>query len=124
MKIDIVVRSELTGDDSCSALGFTAKSFSPVLALCRQLVEAGHDPSMPLEAWRGDVLCLRVRSIGEAAGLEINPRGTGFQTGGCGGYSLAHASKRGGRYTALSCAPRAPAHRTHQRATVGQGRAD
>jgi hypothetical protein len=34
---------------------------------------------MPLEAWRGDVLCLRVRSIGEAAGLEINPRGTGFR---------------------------------------------
>jgi hypothetical protein len=79
MKIDIVVRSELTGDNTCSALGFTAKSFSPVLALCRQLVEAGHDPSMPLEAWRGDVLCLRVRSIGEAAGLEINPRGTGFR---------------------------------------------
>jgi hypothetical protein len=73
MKIDIVVRSELTGDDSCSALGFTAKSFSPVLALCRQLVEAGHDPSTPLEAW------LRARSIGEAAGLEINPRGTGFR---------------------------------------------
>jgi hypothetical protein len=78
MKIDIVVRSELTGDDTCSALGFTAKSSSPVLALCRQLVEAGHDPSIPLEAWRGDVLCLRVRSIGEAAGLEVNARGTGF----------------------------------------------
>jgi hypothetical protein len=29
MKIDIVVRSELTGDNTCSALGVTAKSFSP-----------------------------------------------------------------------------------------------
>jgi hypothetical protein len=120
MKIDIVVRSELTGDDTCSALGFTAKSFSPVLALCRQLVEAGHDPSMPLEAWRGDVLCLRVRSIGEAAGLEINPRGTGFRRASAAGTASPMRLTEG-----AATAPRAtrPAHRTHQRATVGQGRA-
>lgn len=42
------------------------------------LVDAGHDPGLPLEAWRNGVLCLRVRSIGEAAGLEINAHGTGF----------------------------------------------
>jgi hypothetical protein len=30
-------------------------------------------------ALRGDVLCLRIRSIGEAAGLEVNGEGTGFR---------------------------------------------
>jgi len=55
-----------------------AESGSPVLVLCRKLVEAGHDPAAPLEACRGDVLCLRVRSIGEAAQLEIGGNGVGF----------------------------------------------
>src|SRR5215472_11770084 len=59
------------GSDCCSALGMTARSPAPVLALCRRLVEAGHDSATPLEAWRGDVLCLRIRSIGEAAQLTI-----------------------------------------------------
>jgi hypothetical protein len=42
-----------------------------VFALCRALVTAGHDPNRPLHAYRGDVLCLRVRSIGEGARLTI-----------------------------------------------------
>jgi hypothetical protein len=42
------------------------------LDLCRALVEAGYDPTTPLEAYRGDMLCLRVRSIGEAADLRIS----------------------------------------------------
>jgi hypothetical protein len=74
-----LIRAELTGSDGCSALGLTINSSSPVLALCRALIEAGHDPATPLEAYRGDVLCLRVRSIGEAAALEINGEGTGFR---------------------------------------------
>jgi hypothetical protein len=40
---------------------------------------AGHDPTTGLEAYRGDVLCLKVRSIGEAAQFEINAYGTGFR---------------------------------------------
>jgi hypothetical protein len=72
------IRAELTGNQ-CSALGVTARAAAPVLALCRKLVAAGHDPALPLEAYRGDVLSLRVRSIGEAAGLEINGDGTGFR---------------------------------------------
>ena len=73
MKADLIVRAELSGDDTASALGITVKSGSPVLALCRKLVEAGHNPANPLEAYRGDTLCLRVRSIGVPAGLEIPP---------------------------------------------------
>lgn len=72
------IHAELTGDDGCTALGVVARSPSPVLLLCRLLVAAGHDPARPLEAWRGPVLCLLVRSIGEAARLKINGPGTGF----------------------------------------------
>ncbi|MFY9839327.1 MAG: hypothetical protein WAK55_23200 [Xanthobacteraceae bacterium] len=47
--------------------------------MCRKLVEAGHDPATPLEAWRGKTLCLLVRSIGEAARLEVSGEGVGFR---------------------------------------------
>jgi hypothetical protein len=69
-------RAEL-GGDTCTALGIIAKSGSPVLSLCRKLVEAGHNPAMPLEAYRGETLCLRVRSIGEAATLRMDTDNTG-----------------------------------------------
>ena len=72
------IRAELIGSDCCSALGMTGRSTVPVLALCRLLVETGHDSETPLEAWRGSTLCLRVRHIGEAARLELSPRGVGF----------------------------------------------
>src|SRR6516162_7938745 len=63
------IRADLIGSDYCIALGITSRSSIPVLALCRALVKAGHDPATALEAYRGDVLCLRVRSIGAAAQL-------------------------------------------------------
>jgi hypothetical protein len=40
---------------------------------------SGYSPSGPLEAWRNGVLCLRVRSIGEAAGLRVAAHGVGFE---------------------------------------------
>ena len=73
-----VIRAELACDDHATACGIAARGSSPVLKLCRLLVEVGHDPSTPLEAWRDGVLCLRVRSIGEAAGLRVNNKGTAF----------------------------------------------
>jgi len=36
-----VIRVELTGSDTCTALGLAINSSSPVLALCRALIEAG-----------------------------------------------------------------------------------
>jgi hypothetical protein len=74
---DPAIRAELRGSDVCAALGLTARSPSPVLSLCRQLIASGH-PDRPLEARRGQTLCLRVRSIREAAELEINSKGTSF----------------------------------------------
>ena len=48
--------------------------------MCRQLIESStYASSTPLDAFRGDVLCLTVHSIGKGAELEINGRGTGFR---------------------------------------------
>jgi hypothetical protein len=66
-----VVRARITGNNTCSALGITVRAAAPVLALCRKLIEARQDPATPLEAYRGDMLCLQVRSIGEGAQLTV-----------------------------------------------------
>ena len=41
------------------------------------LIAAGHDPRRPLEVFRGPVLALRIRSIGEAAGLTVEDSNRG-----------------------------------------------
>ena len=63
--------AELIGSNTCTAAGITVVDRAPVLALCRALVTAGQDPNRPLHAYRGDVLCLCVRSIGEGARLAV-----------------------------------------------------
>jgi hypothetical protein len=70
--------AEIAGSDRCAACGITAHGHAPVLALCRQLVDAGHDPATRLEAYRDTVLALRVRTIGEGAALTVedDSRGT------------------------------------------------
>jgi len=67
-----LLRADLIGSNACSALGITAHGPTPVLALCRRLIEAGHGPKTPMEVYRGRTLCLRVRSIGEAAALSVS----------------------------------------------------
>src|SRR5215831_13826091 len=72
------IRAELIGSNACSALGITACGHAPVVALCELLIEAGHDPNRALLAYRGETLCLRVRSIAEGATLAVEDdrRGT------------------------------------------------
>jgi hypothetical protein len=72
------VRAELSGSDTCTALGITAIGTSPVLKLCRQLLANGLDPDTAVEVYRKGIIALRVRSIAEAAGLEVNSTGTDF----------------------------------------------
>jgi hypothetical protein len=50
----------------------TPKGGAVVCALCRRLIEIGHDPAEPLEVYRGQILALKVRSIGAAAGLMVD----------------------------------------------------
>jgi hypothetical protein len=79
IRAELRIRAELAGSNTCSARGITVVAYAPVLEMCRRLVAAGHhNPASRLYAYRGDVLCLAVRSIGEAARLEINSKGTGL----------------------------------------------
>jgi hypothetical protein len=70
--------AHLSGSDICEAEGLMSRSSSPVLNLCRMLVAAGHDPSRPMDAFRGETLALHIRTIGEAAAFEVNSHGTDF----------------------------------------------
>jgi hypothetical protein len=67
----VPIRATLVGSDRCAADGISARGYAPVLDLCRELVAAGFNPASALEAWRGEILCLRVRSIGESARLAV-----------------------------------------------------
>ena len=66
-----MIRAAIAGRNRAEANGISVIAAAPVLALCRKLIAAGVDPAEPLEAYRGDVLCLRIRSIGEGASLGV-----------------------------------------------------
>jgi hypothetical protein len=51
-----------------------------VLALCRILLAAGFNPYQPVEIYRGAILALRVRSIGDGARLAVADGKTGRPT--------------------------------------------
>jgi hypothetical protein len=72
------IPAQLFNSNTAIALGIRAVSPSPVLLLCRKLLKAGHDPGAPMDCYRGDLLCIRIRSIGEAAKIEVSPGGSGF----------------------------------------------
>ena len=96
------IRAELAWSDHATALGILARGGNPIISLCRKLLEAGHDAATPLEAWRGGTLCLRVRSIGEAAGLETSSK----HPHSCGAYRPARCAKRLGGYRMARLAAR------------------
>jgi hypothetical protein len=73
-----IIRAEIIRDDYLCG-GFKA---SGLPELCRKLVEAGCNPATRLEAFRGETLGLKVRSIGEAAKLEIAGSGVGYRRPG------------------------------------------
>jgi hypothetical protein len=73
------IRATLLGSNRCEVLGFTGRGHSLVLALCRALVAAGHDPRRPLHAYRGDVLALKVLSIGEGARFTVREDRAGLR---------------------------------------------
>lgn len=89
-----VLRAELTGADQCVCEDVHVRAAAPVLEICRKLVAAGYDPSLPLEAYRGETFCLRVRSIGAAAKLEINGSGVGFRQRRVGHSPVQRANDR------------------------------
>jgi hypothetical protein len=73
------ITAHLAGTDTCTALDITAEGGTPVLALCRKLIEAGHHPTARLNVYRGETLALRIRSIGQAAQLRVGGQGVGSE---------------------------------------------
>ena len=71
------VHAELVGSHQCRAEGFTARSSSPIFAICRALIAAGVCPDRPLHAFRDGMLCIVVRSIAEGARLIVKDRASG-----------------------------------------------
>jgi hypothetical protein len=67
----VPIHATLVGSDCCEAEGISGRGYAPAFELCRKLVAAGFDPVSPLEAWRGETLSLRIRSIGEGARLTV-----------------------------------------------------
>jgi hypothetical protein len=72
------IRATLIGSDHCEIDGVVARGHAPVPGLRRALLEAGYDPCRPLDAYRGDSIALKIRTIGEGAAhtVEDNRRGT------------------------------------------------
>lgn len=73
-----MIHAQISSDTIATSCGITVHVGSPVLALCRELVAQGCDPAVRLQAYRGDTLCLTIRSIGEGAKLEAGSGGVGF----------------------------------------------
>ncbi len=73
------VCAELTGDDRCAAAGVVAVGVTQTILLCKALLATGMSQDQALDVFRNGVLALRVRSIGEAAGLEIALEPPGFR---------------------------------------------
>jgi|SRR6476469_3315166 hypothetical protein len=68
------IRAEIINSGQCSAEGITARGSAPILKLCRKLIQAGVDPNRPLHVYRGDVLAIVVRTIGDGARLTVKER--------------------------------------------------
>jgi hypothetical protein len=71
------IRGDLIGSNQASAAGIVATGHAPVLRLCRALVEAGHDPALSLEIYRGNTVCLRIRSLAEGAAMAVRDNAQG-----------------------------------------------
>ena len=92
----LAVRAELIGSSTACACGITGRGNAPVLDLIRKLLASGHDPDQPLEAFRDSTLCLTIRSIGQAAELRVNPKGTDFVKGRSGVPTASPMRSNGG----------------------------
>lgn len=72
------ITAELSGVDTVVCCGVTTVAAAPIITLCQELVAEGFPPSTPLMVYRDGRLALPIRSIGEAAELEIGGKGIGF----------------------------------------------
>jgi hypothetical protein len=70
------IDAELIGSNECRAAGIVTRGHTPILSMCRALVGA-YDTGRVLHVYRGKVLALTVRSIGEGARLTVKDSSSG-----------------------------------------------
>jgi hypothetical protein len=73
-----IIRAEIIGENKCRAEGYTVQAPAPVFALCRKLIAVEFNPSMRLEAWRGNTLALTIRTLAEGAALSVDESRSSF----------------------------------------------
>ena len=108
--LSIFLTAELIGSRccDCESYGIRTVGYAPGLAMCRELLAAGASPEMALAIYRGGVLALRIRSIGEAAHLVVEdsqngrPRFRLVRPARCGAASPMRKNSLGGPDPALS----------------------
>lgn len=71
-----MIHVTLSGSWTASAAGITVdyearRRGSPICALARKLVEAGHDPTVALHVYRGGTLCFKPVPLAKWAGLVV-----------------------------------------------------
>jgi hypothetical protein len=68
-----MIRASLIGDDTavCVHAGLRVTSASPIVALCRALIECGFDPRERLFVYRDGALAFGVSNLRHGAGLEV-----------------------------------------------------
>src|SRR6516162_5318194 len=70
----------IINSNCCEIDDLVVKHNAPILAMCRKLIEAGYDQDRPLEAYRGDTLCLRISSVGYGAKWTVEDNRVGTPT--------------------------------------------
>jgi hypothetical protein len=70
----------IVGTGQCEALGHDVRAAALVLALCRELIEAGHDPGRSLAVYRGGVLALRIPRSAKSPGSPSAAMESAFDT--------------------------------------------
>lgn len=71
------VKVYLVGMREAEADGFCASGETPILNLCRQLIEAGYDADRAVYVYRGDALAMTISSLGYGARLRVKERNDG-----------------------------------------------
>jgi hypothetical protein len=71
------VKVYLVGMREAEADGFCASGDTPILSLCRRLIDAGYDPQCPVHVHRGDALAMTISSLGYGARLRVKERNDG-----------------------------------------------
>ena len=114
------IQAQLVGA-RCSALGITGTGAAPCLALCHALIKHGIPPDTPLEVYRGSVLALRVRTIGEGAQLRVTDNKSGipvFKRAELGAATAAPIASSGDSFPLQPCSQNnAPSGRPRRRSS-------